>query len=54
MHFHLPKPIHGWRAFVGEVAIIVLGVLIALGAEQAVQSIEWREKVAAAIADMDN
>jgi hypothetical protein len=54
MHFHLPKPIHGWRAFVGEVAIIVLGVLIALGAEQAVHSIEWREKVAAAIADMDN
>ena len=33
MHFHLPKPLHGWREFVGEVAIIVLGVLIALGAE---------------------
>lgn len=45
MHFHLPKPLHGWREFVGEVAIIVLGVLIALGAEQAVQSIEWRHKV---------
>src|SRR5215469_16666283 len=37
MHFHLPKPLHGWRAFVGEVGIIVLGVLIALGAEQLVQ-----------------
>lgn len=54
MHFHLPKPLHGWRAFVGEVAIIVLGVLIALGAEQAVQSMEWRAKVGAAVADMDN
>jgi hypothetical protein len=54
MHFHLPKPLHGWRAFVGEVAIIVLGVLIALGAEQAVQSAEWRQKVDAAVADMDN
>jgi hypothetical protein len=54
MHFHLPKPLHGWRAFVGEVAIIVLGVLIALGAEQAVQSIEWRQKVGAAVADMNN
>ena len=54
MHFHLPKPLHGWRAFVGEVAIIVLGVLIALAAEQAVQSIEWRQKVDAAVADMDN
>ena len=34
MHVHLPKPLHGWRAFIGEVGIIVLGVLIALGAEQ--------------------
>lgn len=36
MHFHLPKPLHGWREFVGEVGIIVIGVLIALSAEQAV------------------
>ena len=21
MHVHLPKPLHGWRAFVGEVAL---------------------------------
>lgn len=39
MHVHLPKPLHGWRAFAGEVGIIVLGVLIALGAEQLVQAI---------------
>lgn len=38
MHVHLPKPQHGWRAFAGEVGIIVLGVLIALGAEQLVQN----------------
>lgn len=37
MHFHLPKPLHGWREFLGEVGIIVLGVLIALGAEQMVE-----------------
>jgi hypothetical protein len=30
MHFHLPKPLHGWREFAGEVGIIVIGVLIAL------------------------
>ena len=36
MRFALPKPIHGWRAFWGEVGIIVLGVLIALGAQQLV------------------
>ena len=34
MDFHLPKPLHGWRAFAGEVGIIVVGVLIALSAEQ--------------------
>jgi hypothetical protein len=37
MHVHLPKPLHGWRAFAGEVGIIVLGVLIALAAEQLVE-----------------
>ena len=39
MHVHMPKPLHGWREFVGEVVIIVVGVLIALGAEQLVQSV---------------
>jgi hypothetical protein len=46
MHVHLPKPLHGWRAFVGEVGIIVIGVLIALGAEQVVEAAHWRGEVA--------
>jgi hypothetical protein len=46
MHFHLPKPLHGWRAFVGEVGIIVIGVLIALGAEQVVETLRWKAEVA--------
>jgi len=46
MHVHLPKPLHGWRAFVGEVGIIVLGVLIALGAEQAIQGFHDRQVAA--------
>ena len=45
MHIHLPKPLHGWRAFVGEVGIIVLGVLIALGAESLVETWRWHNKV---------
>ena len=45
MHVHLPKPLHGWRAFVGEVGIIVIGVLIALGAEQVVEELSWRARV---------
>ena len=47
MHFHLPKPLHGWREFAGEVGIIVVGVLIALGAEQVIETIHWRNEVAA-------
>lgn len=45
MHFHVPKPLHGWREFAGEVGIIVIGVLIALGFEQAVDAWQWGEKV---------
>lgn len=48
MHVHLPKPLHGWRAFVGEVGIIVLGVLIALSAEQLVDALHWRGEVTGA------
>ena len=46
MHVHLPKPLHGWREFAGEVGIIVIGVLIALGAEQVVEALHWRREVA--------
>jgi hypothetical protein len=53
MHFHLPKPLHGWREFVGEVGIIVIGVLIALGAEQAVETWRWHQKVDAAKKSID-
>ncbi|HEX5237202.1 MAG TPA: hypothetical protein VFW39_01900 [Sphingomicrobium sp.] len=45
MHFHLPKPLHGWRAFAGEVGIIVLGVLIALGFGALVDEWQWRGKI---------
>ena len=44
MHFHLPKPLHGWRALAGEVGIIVLGVLIALAAEQTVERLHWQSE----------
>ena len=45
MHVHLPKPLHGWREFAGEVGIIVLGVLIALGAEQVVERVHGDSQV---------
>lgn len=42
MHFHLPKPLHGWREFFGEVGVVVLGILIALGGEQIVEKVHER------------
>lgn len=48
MHFHLPKPLHGWREFLGEVGIIVVGILLALGAEQLIEQRHWREQAALA------
>ena len=54
MHVHMPKLVHNWAEFLKEYAIIVLGVLTALFAEQAVQSIDWHGKVNAALADMNN
>jgi hypothetical protein len=35
MHIHKPKPLHGIREFLSEIGVIVVGVLIALGLEQA-------------------
>jgi len=45
MHIHKPRPIHGFREFLSEISVIVVGVLIALGLEQAVEALHWRQKV---------
>ena len=46
MEIHTPKhPIRGWRDLLKEVGIIVLGVLIALGAEQSVEAWHWHRKI---------
>jgi hypothetical protein len=47
MRLHFPQPMHGWRALFGEIAIIVVGVLVALGAQQMVETWSWDRKVAA-------
>jgi hypothetical protein len=45
MAMRFPAPLHGWRAFAGEVGTIVLGVLLALGAQELVQSFHWRSEI---------
>ena len=52
MRFHLPRPLHGWRALAGEVGVIVLGVLIALGVGQVAEAVHWRDEVAQATAGL--
>lgn len=42
----------GWRENVREIAIVVAGVFIALVAQQAIESWQWRQKVQAAEAAM--
>ena len=48
MDIHKPKPIHNLREFFKEVGTIVLGVSIALAAEQTVEYFHWRNQVAQA------
>jgi hypothetical protein len=52
MDLHKPKPWHGLREFLKEYAIIVVGVLTALAAEQGVQALDWQRRVADAERDM--
>lgn len=46
MHIHPPKPLHGWKEFLNEIFVIVVGILIALGLEQVVEWAHWKHKVA--------
>ena len=48
------KPPHGWSAVVWELGIVTLGVLIALAAQQIAESLSWRQKVDAALGDMND
>ena len=46
---HAPHgSIHTWKSFFIQIATIVIGLLIAVGLEQTVEWIHWREKVAQA------
>jgi hypothetical protein len=46
MDIHKPKPWHGFREFLKEYLIIVVGVLTALAGEQLVETLHWSHKVA--------
>ena len=50
MEIPKPKPIRNWREFLKEYAIIVIGVLTALAAEQGVEALHWHYRVQDALA----
>ena len=53
MKIDLLKPMNGWRVFIGEVGIIVVGVMLALAAQEIAQILHWRREVAEARASLN-
>jgi len=47
---HKPKPVHSWRELLTEIGVIVVGVGIALAAEQIVDAVHWHYRVEDAMA----
>lgn len=45
MDIHKPKAAHSWREFAVEIGTIICGILIALGLEQAIEALHWRDKI---------
>jgi hypothetical protein len=45
MEIHRPRPWRGWREFLKEYGIIVLGVLTALALEQVVDALRWAHEI---------
>ena len=45
MHIHKPKPLRSVRGLLGEVGVIVVGIVKALALEQAVEWLHWHAQV---------
>jgi hypothetical protein len=52
MDIHKPKPVHSWREFLSEIGVVVLGIVIALSGEQAVETLHRKVEVSALRADL--
>jgi hypothetical protein len=44
MHIHRPRPLHGVREILIEIAVVVVGIVIALAGEQALEALHWRRE----------
>lgn len=45
MEIHKPKPARNLREFFSEVAVVLVGIVIALAGEQMLISLEWHHKM---------
>lgn len=52
MHIHRPKAAHSLREFLSEISVIVVGIVIALGGEQAVEAVHRNIEVSALRSDL--
>jgi len=48
MHIHQPKPASSVREFLSEIAVIAVGIAIALSGEQVLEALHWRHQTEAA------
>jgi len=53
MEIHKPKAVHSWGELAREVGVIVIGIVIALVGEQAVEALHWSQKAEAVRASLD-
>ena len=52
MEIHKPKPVHNWRELLTEIGVVVIGVCIALSAEQTVEALHNHARAAEARANI--
>lgn len=45
MRFRFFRPLHGWREFIHEIVIVVIGVLLALAGAQVIDEGRWQRQV---------
>jgi len=45
LEIHKPRPVHNWRELATEVGVVVVGIVIALSAEQLLERLEWHHKI---------
>ena len=52
VEIHKPKPVYSWREFLSEIGVVVIGIIIALSGEQAVEAFHRSTEVSGLRADL--